>query len=197
MQTYDTAEYARTRLNETIIRYKGAPVMVHDCQQDGKLIRVAYTFISGDDEGVHHASLDEFNLDPVPLGYVNFKNNAHYLTRAPMRRDWRQGLRMMNIFDPEGANPRQIGWKAVAETIVGKFPTFSSAIGKLQTSLESGRASKIAFHRDFSLNTRGVLEYKGMFNVGEVDIATRFVTINDRSSWCREAFEEAMEGRAA
>lgn len=195
MQTYDTAEYARTRLVETIIRYKGLPVMVHDCQTSGKDILVFYTFISGDDDGIHQANLDEFNLDPVPLGYVNHKNYAHYLTRAPMRRDWRQGLRMMNMFDPDGANPRQLGWKAVAETIVGKFPSFSNTIGRLQSNPE--RSSKIAFNRDFSLDNKGVIEYKGMFKIGEVGLDNRFVTIADKFSWTREAFEEAMEGKAA
>jgi len=138
-------------------------------------------------------ALTELNLDPVPLGYVNFDGLAHYLTRAPMRRDWRQGLRMLNIMVPNGGQPRAIPYRTIANTIIGKYPTFNSALDKLNKTTNSSRA--LAFCRDFAM-TREKLCYKGVFDVGSVNMDNGNIEINRKFDWVREALEQNMEKAA-
>lgn len=189
MRGYDTVAYAKSRLVETIVRREKVPVLILDVGGTDSNITIFYNELLGEKSHIKEAPLSEFNLDPVSLGYVNHKGYAHYLMRTPMRRDWRQGLRMLNIVDAEGMNPRLISYKSIAQTILGNFPTFKSSL----TALTKEKVSSIAFHKDFSINKQGVLTHKGMFPIGAVDISNGNVMINDNTNWVREAFEEAME----
>ena len=188
MRSYDTAEYAKSRLVETVIRRGDIPVYVQDVTtMDGEIWVYYQKLMDGDDE-IYGDGLDDFNLDPVPLGYVNYKNFAYYLTRMPMRKDWRQGLRLLNVVGPDGDRP-PVPLKTIAETIVGNFPTFKSCLEKLNTKKT---IKNIAFCRDFSVSTEEI-QYKGMFPIGKVDMENGNIHINDGMSWIREALDEALE----
>lgn len=191
MKSYDTAEYAHTRLSETIIRLGDIPVYVLNTVQDGANIIVNYNDIM-DDGPPKSAPLDQFNLDPVPLGYVNFKGRTSYLSRMPMRKDWRQGMRISNIADLGGLNPHSMPYKVIGQTIIGKYPTFERCIQALNRKVKP--VSSIAFSRDFAIHLEeGKLEYKGVLKVGNVNLQTGDVKIDDKSNWVREAFAESME----
>lgn len=190
MKTYDTAEYAATRLNETIVRLNGLPVMVLACNHDGNQIMVTYHSIM-DDVPPQVAPLSAFNLDPVPLGYVNFGAKAIYITRMPMRKDWRQGMRMTNIVDPLGQAHTRMSFRVIGQTIMGKYPTFERAIESLNRKTKPPEG--IAYSRDFSIKGGGLLEYKGYFNVGVVNLHDASITIDPKFEWVREAFNESME----
>lgn len=190
MKGYDTADYAATRLNETIIRLGDEPVMVLACHQSGKNIMVTYSHIM-EDMPPSEAPLEAFNLDPVPLGYVNFGGRAVYMTRMPMRKDWRQGMRMSNIVDHSGSAHNRLGFKVLGQTIMGKYPTFERVIEGLNR--KSKPPEGIAFCRDFSIKQGGLLEYKGFFNVGLVNLQDASTTIDPKYEWVREAFNESVE----
>lgn len=190
MKGYDTAEYAATRLNETIVRLNGQPVMVLACTQGVGGIIVTYHSIM-DDVPPQDAPLDQFDLDPVPLGYVNFGARAVYITRMPMRKDWRQGMRMTNIVDPQGSAHTRMGFKVLGQTIMGKFPTFERAIESLNRKTKPPEG--IAFCRDFAIKQGGILEYKGFFDVGMVNLQDASITIEPKFEWVREALNENME----
>lgn len=190
MRSYDTAEYARSRLIETVIRHGNKPVMVYDVgvhSLTNKII-IKYQDIMNSDEVMLEDEIDNFNLDPVPLGYVNWKNYAYYLTRMPMRKDWRQGLRLLNIVLPDGDRP-PVPLKTVGETIMGNFPSFKSCLDKLNSKKT---IKAMAFCRDFSVSTQEI-QYKGMFPIGKVDMENGNIHINDGMSWIREALDEALE----
>lgn len=190
MKGYDTAAYAATRLAETVIRLKGVPVLVTTCEQNGKNILVHYTHIMEDAPPSANV-IEDFDLDPVPLGYVNFGGKASYISRMPMRKDWRQGMRMSNIVDTSGYNPTRMPLRVICQTIVGDFPSFDRAIAGV--TRKSRAASSVAFHRDFAVTADGKLEYKGIVKAGEVNLEDASVSIPQNMNWIREAFAEAME----
>lgn len=193
MRGYDTVEYARSRLVETIIRLKGSPVMVLGVSGKDSDITVEYNDLLND--GVYGmAALSDCDLNPVPLGYVNHKRSSHYIMRTPMRRDWRQGLRMLNLVDAEGAQPRLVSYASIGQTILGKFPSFKLSLEMLST--KSLKNKSIAFHRDFAIDCEGLMEYKGTFAAGKIDMTTGSVMMNDNAGWLAEAFDEAMENAA-
>ena len=188
MKSYDTAEYAHTRLTETVIRHGNVPVLVMSVGTKDDKIWVQYINLLDGGETIHGDEIDNFNLDPVPLGYVNYKNLAYYLTRMSMRKDWRQGLRLLNVVGPDGDRP-PVPLKTIGETIVGNFPSFKSCLDKLNTKKV---IKSIAFCRDFSVSTDEI-QYKGVFSIGKVDMENGNIHINDDMSWIREALDEALE----
>jgi hypothetical protein len=191
MKTYDTAEYAHSRLAETIVRLGELPVYILSVVNDGNSIVVNYNNIM-EDEPPKTAPLSDFNLDPVPLGYVNFKGKSTYLSRMPMRKDWRQGMRIINITDINGTNPHSMPYKVIGQTIIGKYPSFDRCIAALNRKVKP--PNSIAFSRDFAIHLEGgLIEYKGMIKVGKVDLSNGDVTIDSKSSWVAEAFVESME----
>lgn len=193
MKGYDTAEYARTRLLETIIRFEGRPVMVANCEDHGNTIMIHFNEIMGD-HPPDAKPIEMFDLDPVPLGYVNFSARATYITRMPMRKDWRQGMRMSNIADVSGFSPTRMPFRVLGKTIMGDFPTFHRAIEGV--SRKSKPAESMAFSRDFAVTNEGILQYKGILNVGEVNLSEASVIFPEKNNWVREAFNEVMENAA-
>ena len=194
MRGYDTVEYAKSRLIETIIRLNGSPVMVLGVHGTNDSINVEYNDLINDGTyGI--AKLSDCDLNPVPLGYVNHKKSSYYIMRTPMRRDWRQGLRMLNLVDAEGAQPRLVSYASIGQTILGKFPSFKETLGMLSSK---GRypIKSLAFHRDFAIDVEGKMEYKGFVDAARINMDNGSVTMNDNTNWLAEAFDEAMENAA-
>lgn len=190
MKGYDTASYASTRLNDTVIRKGTTPILVNNCEDHsiGKIV----VYWSGIMDGAGGADfLNDLNLDPVPLGYVNYDGSVQYMTRMPMRQDWKQGLRDRNVVTYQGFN-NDFSYKIIGKTIMGDFPKFSKVLERLN----GGGYNIQAFDRDFALDRRGDLWYKGMFTIGRVNMTSGAVNIDDSFSWVREAFSEAMEQAA-
>lgn len=191
MLGYDTVNYAQSRLVDTTIRLKnGIPIHVLDVTGSDNKIIIKYSYLT-DEANLHETSIDNCDLNPVSLGYVNHNKKAFYIMRMPMRKDWRQGLRMLNMIDSNGLNPRNVPMKSVVNTIMNKFP-------KIQTCLDNLNSSKktifsMAFHKDFSIYKEGALEYKGIIPVGVIDMNNGSLLIYDQYNWVREALDEAME----
>lgn len=189
MKGYDTASYAGTRLNETIIRKGKMPIMVSSCEDHsaGKIV-VYWNGVVSKDSGADF--LHDLDLNPVPLGYVNYDGQVIYMTRMPMRSDWKQGMRDRNIVSHQGYN-NELPYRFIGKTIMGDFPKFKTALEAINSDKYA-----MAFDRDFALDRRGILFYKGMFEVGRVNMVNGSVNIDDSFSWVREAFSEAMEQAA-
>lgn len=189
MKTYDTAEYAGSRLNETIIRLDGVPVMVLNCSESFDGILVKYEDIMTAKTG--KALLSKFDLNPVPLGYVNNEGNAHYVTRMPLRNDWKQGIRQRSICDCNGFGVGHIPYTNIGHTIMGKFPTMKATLESLSAYCKS-----MAFSREFAAQRDGSLVYKSLFTVGKINMDNGAVAIDPAYSWVKESFDELMEKAA-
>lgn len=191
MQGYDTAEYAGSRLVETVIRLGETPVLIHNVDTDSVgRIRLKYEDIMTD--VVNRETIDKFNLDPVPLGYVNSDGEARYVTRMPLRNDWKQGIRQRSICDIGGYGINHITYRTIGYTIMGKFPKIATVLERV-----SRGHSSMAFSREFAITSRGVLKYKALFDVGKVNMDNGGVAIDPAFSWVKEHYDEVMENVAA
>lgn len=171
-------EYARTRLEGTIVRnaIDNEPLLVHAILNDGNC-KVRFlkdmegeTIFDGFWPG-GYVRLSDLNLKPVPLGFVNSNGIASYLSRIPMRKDWKQGLRGANC---GSTNLRLDRIKAqdFRNCVLGDFPKFKTALEQVQNKPTTRAGNKvIAFHRHWALAScqgKIFLYYKGTSIVGTV-----------------------------
>lgn len=146
----DDHEYANSRLAETIVRLNGEPVYIINVSRG---MKANCTRLDNDEAFVCDAN--ELDLHPVPLGYCNYNKYACYLSRIPMRRDWRQGLRKGNYISLSGADASRIPYDAVRKVIIGEFPTYKACLEAVK------KLKSIAWHRHWAIDAHGQLLYKG------------------------------------
>lgn len=182
---YDTVEYARSRLNDTVIMYQGNPFLVQTItrrEQGGKLVVVGMLI---EREAPMEVFLEDCDIKPVSLGYVNYNKKAFYTMRMPMRRDWKQGLRYLNLIDVDGRQFNGVGYSVFVNTIKNHYPSFQNAVKSLSN------CRSMAFHRDFCIDENYNIIYKGLFTVAkyeEGDIGSFTI----QKEWIREALDEAV-----
>lgn len=185
----DDVQYAKNRLVETIVRYKERAVVVHNVWDGGESLRLSSSdCVTGDyipDDGI-----DEFDLTPVPLGFVNRHKKTLYFSRKPMREDWRQGLRGQNIhilygLEGDEGHMLNLDYKSVGQTINGEFPKIG------ETELRQGE--RVAWHRDFCYDGSAAIYYKWYGKVGN------FISLNEKQFlldaeyyWVEESLREAL-----
>ena len=180
----DDYEYANTRLAETIVRLGENPVFIHAV---GIGMRVVYSLLSQIDEAEPKAvDLAELDLSPVKLGYINVRGGCDYLTRYPMRRDWRQGLRRGNFGAIGGVlDPMRINYKDLDKCIRGEYPTFAKVLAA---------KSSAAWHREWAIKKlpgeAPVLWYKGQKEVGTIEDGVP--VLSGRFIYLREALQEVL-----
>ena len=152
MYKNDDVQYAKTRLMETIVRYKERAVLVHNVWDGGESLRLSSSdCVTG--EFVEDNDIDEFDLTPVPLGFVNRYKRTLYVSRKPMREDWRQGFRAHNAQILYGwEDGIEFDYKSIGQTINGEFPLIG------ETLLLYGE--RVAWHRDFCYDWSGAIHYK-------------------------------------
>ena len=109
-------EYAHAKLSGSIVRHKGQPVTVFSVNEEGAAIKNHITLLC------NCVPLEELDLTPVPLGYVNLGDGANYLTRIP-HRSWKQGVRFgsLHTFSKYVCNFSVEGIE-LTNTILGRYP---------------------------------------------------------------------------
>jgi hypothetical protein len=172
--------YAATRLNGTIVRDKdGEPFHVINVDVTGDA--VGYLLKGGSINNTPvHRRVDDLNVQPVHLGYVNHEGGGvTYIRRMPLRRDWKQGLRSEQCVS---SNIRLNGmdWKELRKTILGEFIPFKRAI-----KYNFG----VAFHRHWAVN-RKRLYYKNK-QVGIIHEDNP--VLNDEHQYLKEYLQECLK----
>lgn len=161
--------YAKTRLEDTIVRLDGKPVRVAEISE-----RTGNCHAFPLDGSVPvSTNVDALNLKPVPLGWCNTKYGATYLSRIPQRRDWRQGLRNASIHSSMGNIPHS--QPELGNTIMGVYPTLKLVLKNLGSPKTAknpfadnpklNRGPKVtngitAFSRHWAISKDGFLYYK-------------------------------------
>jgi hypothetical protein len=177
MRTYEEPAYAATRLKECIVRLKdGTPVFVNGIARKDV---VGYALATPDVPLKN--KLEDLDINPVPLGYTNTAFGAVYVTRIPMREDWRQGLRRINI---RTIPVMDIDYECLDATIRGVYPTFKEAI-KL-----ADKRGVAAFSRSFAVDKDKTIWYKGRWKVGKVDMFGH--ALDEKFTWLRESLDEEL-----
>lgn len=192
MYPNDNVAYAYGRLVQTIIRYEGKAVEVVDVQlvaRDRPLRIISSVILTGE---IVSDSIDNYDLTPVKLGWVNNYNNltTSYLTRAPVRQDWRQGFRphtaRVFVRPMDGRKVDVFDKHAIAKTIEGQFPPFGEVISKLKKNRIKGTA--LAWCRDFSMTAMGEIMYKMYGKVGNFIDGT--ILLDEQYVWVEESLRE-------
>jgi hypothetical protein len=177
----DDYEYANSRLLDTIVRLDGEPVYVHQVMVG---MNAQYCTLK-DMDVTKMCKVDELDLKPVPLGYCNYNKHACYLTRIPMRRDWRQGLRRGNFTSLTGADALRIPYDALRQCIVGEYPTFEGALEAVK------KVKSMAWHRHWAVDSNNQVLHKGSIRpVGVVDKGQ--VVLSSRYQYLKEALKESL-----
>lgn len=141
---YKEPDYARSRLNSTIVKHKGLAVQVQNVDEDMSC------HVSKADGTAYEIHIDELDLRAPELGMVNYRGRASYISRRPLRRDWRQGVRRSQVRTLFGA--LEVSTRMLMDCVTGKFYTFPECIGKLYA--EMGRWSSVAIDRQFCVKRR-------------------------------------------
>jgi len=186
MRTYEEAAYAAERLVNTIVRYNGKAVKIITIDMDGG-VALKY-LVSGRNDVCKLADLD---ITPVPLGYVNVGTYATYVSRSPVRRDWKQGLRTNTMrCTGDRFRPEEIPNKSLALAIENVYPSLNDAFSAIDAGVNA-----MAFSRDFALiGNRGIM-YKGIVEVGNfLDKKDKRYHLNDNAKWLLESLEEVVNG---
>ncbi len=185
MQTYDEPIYAAERLVGTIVRYQGKAVRINEIDLGGG-VNLSY-ITSGKRDLV---KLKDLDITPVPLGFCNYSGSTTYLSRSPVRQDWKQGLRSRTL---RSSSPRwavdEIPFKAIGKTIEGEYPKIEA----IADHMKEGRVESMAWCRDFSITRAGTIEYKVFGEIGRfLDMKERRFQLNDNYRWVQEALEEVV-----
>lgn len=180
MKPYKDVAYSENRLAGCIIRtLDGDPIYVRGSAGGSKF--VCQRLFNKEEITVDNS---DFDLDPVPLGFVNTNSNRlTYLTRTPMREDWRQGLRSNNARSLMGLHFNDISFKQLYDTITGKYPSVEAAIKRQKSGYH------LAFHRHWALYADGGLLHRDKV-VGRV-VDDRLVLL-DKYNYLDRKLEEAQ-----
>jgi hypothetical protein len=169
-------QYASTRIENTIVRLteNNEPVYVYSVDINGGMCEVVPLSKLDNPErnfrntGSILVALDDLNVRPVRLGYVNFNAQAFYLERMPIRHGpGNQGLNGENC---ESSGPRLFNFpmQELIKCIKGVYPSFNNAVDKTRTNKRNGQQKTIAFNRYWAVGHGKVLMYKNHEVVGEI-----------------------------
>lgn len=179
--------YADTRLTGTIVRIAkdGEPVFVNAVFNNGICSVTPIGKLNRDNKEVH---LDELDLTPVKLGYINCAGQAAYLMRVPVRRGpGNQGLREGNSKCSNGRRLSNLPMDALRNCILGKYPTFEKA--RVSSSIKKDEPVKtIAFNRHWAVQGK-LLLYKNNLVVGRIE--GKNPVLDDRYKHLKESLSEA------
>lgn len=155
MRFFDTPRYARQALANCLVRIGEVPVWIGDIGDD---FNTTFTYLTNGrkSEIPDIRKVEDLNIEPVPLGYINLRSKAVYLRRIPRRR-WKQGLSSESLDKRIGTTA--ICSRSMANCITGRYPSLEKALSRVKEGLLSS-----AFDRDWAISTGVVnpdLRYKG------------------------------------
>lgn len=177
----DDLDYINGRLTGTIVSYKSEPVYVTGVKRsrDNGII-VDYLYLK-DTAKPFKVNIDELDMRPVRLGYINFdKRDCAWFCRIP-KRAWKQGLTNDHVSNSVGVNINLTdNLIPLRNTVLGNYPTLEQA---------SRLKFKTAFSRDFAIRKDEIF-YKdfdcvGYYREGKASLKDRFL-------YLREYLEEVL-----
>jgi hypothetical protein len=165
----DDIGYLKGRLEGTIIRMKcDTPLLVTGMHRENDRSVTLQGSPSPHDPGVESifVPLKEAVLKSPVLGMVNKRGGSFFLSRQPLRHDWRQGLRPSNVMiTKRGVGYRGIkcSVKDISNAILGGFSSFEVSLDRAMRNQYN-----VAFSRKFSVDSKKLVWYKERFVVARV-----------------------------
>lgn len=179
------SNYAHTRISGTIVMYNGQPVYVDQVltSEETKKPTAVVRWLSPNQ---HQASfiVDLSNLEVCtpPLGYANYEGMASYITRKPMRNDWRQGIRHNNLLSVYGYDIGSLPTEALYPLLINEYPKYKDCLKFLEE--DTGNRHSQAWAKDWAINISGELLYRfgnvvGTIKNGEPILEEKFNYLSD------------------
>lgn len=188
----------------SVVMYGKRPIFISEIERarEDKRYRVIYRSLANPNRNAATWYPDKyFDLNPVPLGYVNIPINRTdtvvYAYRIPLRM-WKVGLTRRNLRTRSPAKlPRMddylppdvlIPSKELGRTIVGDYPDFDEALARTKKE----KALACAFSRRFACTSSDLL-YK-WYEEPVGTIARDGPQLKDEYFYLREALQEDLHG---
>ena len=192
-------DHAIRYLNHSIIRVDNVPVLIERIDVRGSSLYAQYHPIERMADAYTKQVLlksPRINMNPVPLGYVNWKNWNRKLValkafRIPQRA-WKIGLTTRSLRILPGSMEREtkdmlLYSKYMKATICNDFPSLEHVLSKIRDK----DVGSVAFSRRFSLSSGGSLFFIQLSKkVGEVYKNT--LKLYDRYMFLSELLEKDM-----
>jgi hypothetical protein len=195
MKHYSDYNYAMTRLNSTIVMYKGEPAYLHRAgPSDRRAANQVYLECPLTGREIGYVPLRDVDINPPKLGYSIPEEegaNSFYVSRSPKRAEWRQGLRSSALCSARTMGGVMLNNNQIATIIVGKYPSLAEC-KDVSRSFHTIRA----FHRDFavcykSTTDRYNIEYKGVETVAYIN-SNNVIEMKKGKQWAFEALQLAI-----
>lgn len=178
MMMYDNLEYAKRRLEQTVVLdINGSPIYVEEIKEDW-----SFKVLDLKTNKRKTMEVDKVTLDPPPLGFVNFSEHCYYFCRKPMRKDWRQGISKTNLFTKNSND--YVFPIGLTKTFVGEYPKYENVLD----NINKGIVSSQAFCRDFAIYGE-ILLYR-FDNVGH--IVSNYPVLFDKTSYLQQSLDYEM-----
>ncbi len=137
--------YAHEKLNGSVVKYNGLPVMVEQVRKDGEVL---YSPL-GHGQIMSLCTLKELDLTPFRLGYINLTGHATYCFRQPVR-VWKQGLREACLIGVTNNAREHISFDTrFLDMLMGFYPPIESCI----EWVFNGEMVSRSFHKNFSITS--------------------------------------------
>jgi hypothetical protein len=185
------ASYAKSRLNSSFLKgkEKGFYKIIDISGRSNDLSKAVIITINEEDQ-TENLNIKDLEFSVGKLGYVNDKlsGQALYISRLPIRRDFRQGLRSSQLsFIRNGSyNGISENWLDCNAKNVNKcLRNFYQPLNQV-IELSEEYNEDIAFSRSFALSSKYKLLYKG-FTVGDLTKDDKF-KLHTQFSFIEEEF---------
>lgn len=181
MRNYDNVNYANERLVGTICMVNKQATNILAI----KAKTVAHTPLR---TGVQmNNKIEELDITPPTLGYINYNNIATYATRMPVRK-YKQGLVLPYIHLLNGWAMREIPSINLADMLEDSYPSYQDTIDVLHKKKD---LAVIAFSHDFAMCNNLQLYHRGIYHVGEAKKNGNW-ELFDQYHWVAEGLEVAI-----
>jgi len=198
---YDNLDDLKSKLQGTIIYYKGQACWVKDCgvnDVDETGVPTAYYLkLTNRKKNSMSVLLNDPDLNYMhfKLGYCNYDGYAVFIHRKPVKQ-YKQGLKGDQIDWKCATAPIHINFdfnfnSHICDMLEGVYPTAKYVADALKYQLSSNKA----FHPNFAMSYDTVhedyiLEYKGVKVGFSQDLKN--ITLKEKFSYIREALVEAI-----
>lgn len=178
---YELIDYARGRLDDTVIMIDGSPSFIKMVTGNRELV---FRNLTLDDGGAISMDSDKVDLTPIPLGYLNSVFGASYLVRLAQRR-WKQGLDKRAVM-VRGKDCRREDWfytEDMEQCLTNVYPSFEEA-----KALAIKDDITVAFNKRWAISAKDSLFHRGML----VGTCKKKVSLQKVYKYLQEILEEVI-----
>ena len=170
-----------SRLSGTVIRVNNRAFYVDSGSSDGKDSTIGGFYLRNNQNLVVKLYCDEVNLHSPPLGFVNINRQCVFIARTPKRADWRQGIRLANVWVHGG---KRIDVHDFFQPIDNVYPPRTLCASLVLNE----EVSSVAFHRRWAFTSGLRVQHKNLI-VGKLNIENEQINLDTKYSYLQEMVE--------